>query len=279
MNTVNKTKKYIYSCFVDFEKAFDTIPRDQLFKKLFNMGINGNFFNILKHLYNDDTASLKTQNKISKPFRTNQGVRQGCVLSPLLFNHYMADFTEEINKCADKVKISHEVEAGCILWADDILLLSEGGLREMLLGLEKFCSDSKLNVNVKKKCMIFNKTGRIKHRIFHYKGIPLENVFSYKYLGFLVTPSGSITKGLEDLRDRALKALMKIRHGMGKLFNKMIRDTLRVFDYMAKPLLLYASDFWGCHKLPVNNPIDRLFNSVCRQMLGVQNNTSTKGCF
>ena len=46
---------------------------------------------------------------------------------------------------------------------------------------------------------------------------------------------------------------------------------------MVKPILLYASDFWGCHKLPVNNPIDRLFNSVCRQMLGVQKNTSTIG--
>ena len=103
----------------------------------------------------------------------------------------------------------------------------KGGLREMLLGLEKSCSDSKLNVNVKKnKCMIFNKSGRIIHRFFHYKGIPLENVCSYKYLDFLVTPSESITKGLEDLRDKALKALMKIRHGMGKLFNKSIRDTL-----------------------------------------------------
>ena len=51
-----------------------------------------------------------------------------------------------------QIKISDEVDAGCILWADDILLLSEseGGLREMLLGLQKFCIDSKLNVNVKK---------------------------------------------------------------------------------------------------------------------------------
>ena len=106
--------------------------------------------------------------------------------------------------------------------------------------------------------MIFNKTGRIIHRIFHYKGIPLENVCSYKYLGFVVTLSESITKGLEDLRARALKALMKVRHGMGKLFNKSIRDNLRIFDYMVKPILLYASDFWGCQKLPVNNPIDRL---------------------
>ena len=125
--------------------------------------------------------------------------------------------------------------------------------------------------------MIFNQTGRKIHRIFHYKGILLENVCPYKYLGFLVTPSGNITRGLEYLRGSALKALMKIRHGMGKLFNQSIRDTLRIFDYMVKPILLYASDFWGCHKLPVNNPIDRLSNSVCRQMLGVQKNTSTIG--
>ena len=148
----------------------------------------------------------------------------------------------------------------------------------MLLGLEKFCNDSKLNVNVKKtKCIIFNKTGRIIHRISHYKGILLENVRSYKYLGFIVTPSGSITRGLEDLRDRALKALMKIRHGMGKLFNKSIRGTINIFDYTVKPILLYASDFWGCHKLPVNNPIDRLLNSSCRHILGVQKNTTTMG--
>ena len=98
----------------------------------------------------------------------------------------------------------------------------------------------------KTKCIIFNKTGRIIHRIFHYKGILLENVRSYKYLGSMLTPSGSITRGLEDLRDRAGKALVKIRRGMGKLINKSIRDTINIFDYMVKPILLYASDFRGC---------------------------------
>ena len=125
MNTVKRTIiTYIVALWI-LRKTL--IPFQEIYysKKLFNMGITGNFFNILKQLYIDDKASLKMQNYISKPLPTNQGVRQGCVLSPLLFNLYMADFTEEINKCADKVKISDDVDAGCILWADDILLLSE----------------------------------------------------------------------------------------------------------------------------------------------------------
>ena len=46
---------------------------------------------------------------------------------------------------------------------------------------------------------------------------------------------------------------------------------------MVKPILLYASDFWGCLKLPKNNPIERLHNMFCKQLLGVQKQTNTMG--
>ena len=46
---------------------------------------------------------------------------------------------------------------------------------------------------------------------------------------------------------------------------------------MVKPILLYASDFWGCLKLPKNNPIERLHNMFCKQLLGVQKQTNTIG--
>ena len=143
----------------------------------------------------------------------------------------------------------------------------------MLLTLETYCNDNKLTVNVKKtKCMIFKKNGRLIHRTFHCNKIPLENVHLYKYLGFLVSPSGSITNGLEDLRDRAF---MKIRSRMGHLFDKYIQNSLNIFDYMIKQILIYACDFWRCHKLPLNNPIDRLYNNpidrlcnaICRKYL------------
>ena len=112
---------------------------------------------------------------------------------------------------------------------------------------------------------------------FFFKDTSIKNVRKYKYLGFLVTPSEEIRSGLEDLRIRALKALMKIKAALGPLFRKNITNTIHLYNHMVKPILLYASDFWGCLKLPKNNPIERLHNMFCKQLLGLQKQTNTMG--
>ena len=148
----------------------------------------------------------------------------------------------------------------------------------MLNTVESYCKDNKLTINIDKtKCMIFNKTGRLFRNKFHLNGSELENVRSYKYLGFLFTPSGEIKSGLHDLRDRAFKAFMKLRNQMGTSFNKFIPITLDLFDTMIKPILLYSSDFWGCLKLPKENPIEKLHITFCKQILGVQKQTTNIG--
>ena len=96
-------------------------------------------------------------------------------------------------------------------------------------------------------------------------------------MGFLLTPSGEITSGLQDLRDRAFKAFMKLKNKMGTSFNQNVATTLSLFDSIIKPVLLYASDFWGCLKLPKNNPVENLHMMVCKQVLGVQKQTTNIG--
>ena len=125
--------------------------------------------------------------------------------------------------------------------------------------------------------MIFNKGGRLMRRHFCLDGVPLENVRSYKYLGFLITPSGEINTGLKDLRDRAMKAYMKIKSDMGVSFNQNIPTTLSLIDALVKPILLYCADFWGCLKLPRNNPIENLHMMICKHILGVQKQTTNLG--
>ena len=125
--------------------------------------------------------------------------------------------------------------------------------------------------------MIFNKTGRTLNNKFHYGKITLDNVRTYKYLGFVVTPSGEIKTGLDDLRARGLKALIKIRRSLGPLFHSNIYNSIHLFNYMVRPILLYCSDFWGCLKHPKNNPITRLHLSFCKQLLGVRKQTNTSG--
>ena len=242
-----RKKGKLYGCFVDFSKAFDNVSRDILLSKLQKNGIVGKFFGIIKTIYSEDTTCIKIGTSYSDPFKPNKGVRQGCVLSPLLFNIFLGDLQNELDSCNDNVKLNDNKEISCLMWADDILILSESedGLQRKLNTLGVYCVTNKLSVNTNKtECMIFNKTGRLMGHKFFFKDTLIRNVRKYKYLGFLVTPSGEIRSGLEDLRIRALKALMKIKAALGPLFRKNITNTIHLYNHMVKPILLYASDFW-----------------------------------
>ena len=100
---------------------------------------------------------------------------------------------------------------------------------------------------------------------------------TYKYLGFIFTPSGELCSGLKDLRDRALRAYHKLKTKMGHYFRLHPAITLSLFDSLIKPILLYSSDFWGCLKMPKNNPIENMFVKFSKALLGVQKQTSNIG--
>ena len=274
----HKRGKRLYGCFVDFSKAFDCVPRDILMKKLQDRGINGKVLEIIKTLYLEDTASIKVGDTYSPPFKTNRGVRQGCVLSPLLFVLFLSDLQEILDDSKDNVKLDGETEISCLMWADDILILSETeeGLQKKLHALERYSKANKLTVNTKKtQCMVFNKTGRLlKNHKFTYNNTILECVREYKYLGFLVTPSGEITSGLKDLRNRTMKALGKMKTTLGAFFLHDISNTIHLYTYVIRPILLYCSDFWGCLKQPKNNPIETFHTMFCKQLLGVRKQTN-----
>ena len=125
--------------------------------------------------------------------------------------------------------------------------------------------------------MIFNKTGRHIRGNFFFGDDRIETTRQYKYLGFLVTPSGEINSGLKDLKDRALRALHKLKKKMGISFRKNPKTTIKLFRSLIEPILLYASDFWGILKMPSNNPIETLFMSFCKQLLGVQKQSMNDG--
>ena len=180
----------------------------------------------------------------------------------------------------EHIEIAPNVSCSCLLWADDLLNLSpsETGLQNMLNNLHFFSETNGLKANLDKtKVMIFNKTGRHIHRNFFMGGTKVNTTREYKYLGFKVTPSGEINSGLIDLKDRALKAFMKLRSKLSIHFRKFPNVTIKLFDTLIKPILLYASDFWGILKLPKNNPFETLFHSFCKQLLGVQKQTTNIG--
>ena len=282
--------RWLYSCFVDFSKAFDCIPRDILFERLKSKGIRGKVFNLIKKIYTNEKCKVKVGGMLSDTFDANQGVRQGCILSPLLFNIFISDLPDILSKPEnDPAKIGIDETLSCILWADDLVMTSESkeGLTKMLQDLSEFSSKNGLKINQDKtKCMVFNKTGRHIRCNIRTNGMLITSVREYKYLGFLITPSGEVSTGIKDLKSRALYALVQLRKKLGVNFRENIKISFYLFDSLVKPIMLYCSDFWAplciqkkdpSELLPKKNLIDLVHMKFLKQLLGVQTQTSNIG--
>ena len=112
-----------------------------------------------------------------------------------------------------------------------------------------------------------------------YIEIPIYHVatLQYKYLGLIVTASGEINTGLNDLKDRAMKVFFKLKKRLGPLFQRYALTTIKLFETLIKPILLYCSDFSGILKMSKNNPIENLHMKFCKQLFGVQKQTTNSG--
>ena len=91
---VYKNKTPIYAAFIDFSKAFDSVWRPGLYKKLLNLGIGGNFYRVLKSMYSSTKFAIKKNGLISQTKEFDSGVKQGDGLSPLLFNIFIIDLPQ-----------------------------------------------------------------------------------------------------------------------------------------------------------------------------------------
>ena len=79
-------QKNIYFCFSDYAKAFDCVDPNKLWKILKEMGIADHLPYLLRHLYAGQEARVRTGHGTADWFKIGKGVRQGCTLSPRLFN-------------------------------------------------------------------------------------------------------------------------------------------------------------------------------------------------
>ncbi len=155
LNTIIKAykqkRKRVYACFVDFRKAFDTVPRVGLLLKLKRTGCSQLFYSLIKDMYSHVNLAVKTRGKVTNYFKSEIGVCQGDVLSPNLFKIYINDLASTLHTSRSPVTIGN-TKIPCLLYADDMVILSESevGLQEYIDYLSKYCRKWGLTVNDKK---------------------------------------------------------------------------------------------------------------------------------
>ena len=88
MEKAREFQKNIYFCFINYAKAFDCVDHNKLWKILQEMGIPDHLTGLLRNLYTGQEATVRTGHGTTDWFQIGKGVRQGCILSPCLFNLY-----------------------------------------------------------------------------------------------------------------------------------------------------------------------------------------------
>ena len=127
-------KKRLYCCFVDFRKAFDTVPRERLFQRLQSLRVPSEMMWGIYALYEQVFGRVRCPGGISDTIASTIGVKQGCPLSPTLFGLYIDEIADFLTRDGGGAVDLSGTPVHIMLYADDIVLVSEsqGGLQRHL---------------------------------------------------------------------------------------------------------------------------------------------------
>ena len=134
MEKAKEFQKNIYFCFIDYAKAFDCVDHKKLWKILKEMGIPDHLTCLLRNLYAGQDATVRTGYGTTDRFQIGKGVRQGCLLSPCLFNLYTEYIMRNtgLEETQAGIKIAGR-NINNLRYADDTTLMAES--EEELKGL------------------------------------------------------------------------------------------------------------------------------------------------
>jgi hypothetical protein len=179
----------MYCCFVDFKKAYDSVPRDMLWQKLERIGVQGWMLQAIKTLYHNVQMCVKGDSHYSIQFTSQIGVKQGCPLSPTLFGLYIDDLETIIVERANGLDLPALGDSPLppLLYADDLALVSSTyrGLQKQLDLLEDYATDWGLTLNTAKTVVVVFQRGAETTRkpTWTYAGKTIQEEDSFTYLG------------------------------------------------------------------------------------------------
>ena len=145
-------QKNIYFCFIDYANAYDCVDHKKLWKILKEMGISDHLTCLLRNLYADQKATVRTRHGTTDWFQIGKGVRQGCILSPCLFNLY-AEYIMRITELEEAqagIKIARR-NINSLRYADDTALMAESEeLKSLLIKVKEESEKVGLKLNIQK---------------------------------------------------------------------------------------------------------------------------------
>lgn len=286
-------QKPTYALFLDFQKAYDTVPHEALFRKMDIIGIRGRFSNFLRGLYKDSIVAVRTTDgSSSTPFSLLRGLRQGCPMSPILFDLFINDIFEECDEHGVNVPASTgpptkrktgtlPAQIPGLLFADDGVLLSSSqvALRLSKNKVAAWANLHEMSFGIAKCGLIFFRelswgpTIEAEDSVafspvadWQMNGEQIPVVHNYTYLGLDIHNDLSICRMSKDRLKKGTYALHSLE--------PFLRCTsippgmkITMVNACVKSTLLYGSEIWGM-RVPRIIKMRKLMTQAARWILG-----------
>ena len=252
----------VYACLIDASKAFDLVDHHILFDKLLERGTPKPVVRLLLRWYKSQQLCIRWMGRSSEYFKVTNGVRQGGVLSPILFTIYLDSLLECLQASGRGCYWDNHF-AGALCYADDLTILapSPDALRKMIADCEAFGHSHGLRFNAAKTQLIcFRRTTCPVQCRFSFNGQSMPVVDSVVHLGNI------LQFNLSDRLDIHSKSMSFIRKANTVLFRFKCTDPLTKMKLLQSYCLsLYGSCLWrlDCEEL---NSLSASFNNIIRRI-------------
>ena len=219
----------MYACFIDSTKAFDRVRHDKLFEVLKDRGMPALIIRMMLDLYQRQSVKAAWKGHDSSLFGTTNGIRQGGVISPVLYCVYVDVLLNALEKGGVGCRVGRHY-FGAVGYADDLTLCapSASGLRKMIEICEDFGKEFSVKYNpTKTVCVLFTNDNNIQKPLIRIDGIELSWVDEVKHLGnylhYRLCESKEINAKKGDLIQRVNTVLASVGSSdiriMRKVFN------------------------------------------------------------
>ena len=208
--------------FIDFEKAFDSIDHQVLWKILKHYGIPQKIISIIQQLYDGFSCQVIHDGNLTEPFIVTTGVRQYCLLSPLLFLMVIAWVSKTTYKEPKGIQWTLHTRLEDLDFADDICMLSHRyqDMQHQATSLEEIAKQTGLLINPQKtkKTMRINTTQTDKVTI---RDTEVEHVEQFRYLGSIISSTGETDEDIKALKRKAQQAFAMFNPLDAKPFSRI----------------------------------------------------------
>ena len=207
-------KKPLFITFYDVSKAYDNADNTDMLKIMWEHGLRGKAWRILKNMNNDLKAKVKTKFGLTEEIVMEIGGRQGSRLTGRMFAKLMDLLSEEAPATNQGFEIFEDLKIAFLLWIDDVVSLTESTTEQQstLECINKFAQDHRLQWG-KEKCQIMKVGKHINNAENDWKigEMSINETKSYKYLGDIITADGKNTENLESRRGKTISTTISIK--------------------------------------------------------------------